>query len=103
MNRKRILALIPARSGSKGVPNKTFLILAVIPSLLGRYKQLLKRQITDVVVSTDSIEYQKIAESYGAEVPFLRPDSISEDSSGDFEFVDHAIEYLAQRGMNLII
>lgn len=99
MNRKRILALIPARSGSKGVPNKNILNFGGHPLIAWSIQAAIKTaEITDVVVSTDSIEYQKIAESYGAEVPFLRPDSISEDSSGDFEFVDHAIEYLAQRG-----
>ena len=46
-----------------------------------------------VIVSTDSLEYAKIAEKYGAEVPFLRPKALSQDTSTDFDFMSHTVNW----------
>jgi CMP-N,N'-diacetyllegionaminic acid synthase len=94
LRRKRILALIPARSGSKGIPNKNILKLENHPLLAWSIRAAkLTPEISDIVVSTDSLEYQKIAQSYGADVPFLRPSTISGDVSTDFEFIKHTLDY----------
>ena len=85
-----MIALIPARSGSKGVLNKNIKLLDGI-HLLGH--SILTAQkikgIREIIVSTDSEEYAEIARGYGATTPFLRPKEISNDSSTDFEFFKH--------------
>jgi CMP-N,N'-diacetyllegionaminic acid synthase len=88
-----IAAIIPARSGSKGVKDKNIKNLHG-HSLLewsinaAKHSELIDR----VFISTDSEEYAKIGRDCGAEVPFLRPESISGDSSSDLDFILHAIE-----------
>ena len=92
-----IIALIPARSGSKGVPNKNIRDLAGFPLIAWSIKASLNSyNINRTIVSTDSQEYADIATSFGAEVPFLRPSVISEDTSSDFQFVKHAIDWLIE-------
>lgn len=90
-----VLAIIPARSGSKGVKDKN---LAQIEgkTLLEWSIAAAKNsgKIDSILVSTDSSEYAKIAEKAGAEVPFLRPAEISSDKSTDYEFINHAINEL---------
>lgn len=91
---KDIIAIIPARSGSKGVYNKNIMLLSGVPliaySILAAKKSTL---IDRVIVTTDSEEYAAIAKSYGAEVPFLRPKNISGDKATDNEFLTHAIDW----------
>jgi CMP-N-acetylneuraminic acid synthetase len=91
----KILSIIPARSGSKSIPDKN------IYSYLG--KPLMAYSILDslnsslinrTIVSTDSNYYAQIAESFGAEIPFIRPKEISEDFSTDLEVFEHALDYL---------
>jgi len=91
----KIVALIPARSGSKGVPNKNIRNLGGHLVLEWSIAACLKSELIEkVIVSTDSQEYADLAKSFGAEVPFLRPDEISGDRSTDFEFIDHALSWL---------
>ena len=80
----RIIALIPARSGSKGLPHKNIKDYEDIP-LLVHSINIAKQcdYINDIVVTTDSEEYKIIAEKYGANCPFLRPTEISDDLSND--------------------
>lgn len=90
------MAVIPARSGSKGVPNKNIRDLGGEPLLswaIAAAKN--SATISRVIVSTDSEDYAGIALKAGAEVPFLRPHYLSEDASTDFEFVDHALSWFA--------
>lgn len=88
------VALIPARSGSKGIPNKNIQLLNGQPVLSYSIKAALNSVLIDrVIVSTDSPEYAEIALSYGAEVPFLRPKEISKDSATDLQFFQHAIDW----------
>ena len=95
----KALALIPARSGSKGVPNKNIRSLGGRPLIAWSIAACLKSsEIGRVIVSTDSPEYAAIATSLGAEAPFLRPVEISRDTSTDYEFVVHALDWLAARG-----
>lgn len=89
-----IFAIIPARSGSKGVPDKNIKLLAGRSLLEWSIQACLKSQLIDqVYVSTDSQEYADKAIAYGAEVPFLRPIEISGDKSSDLDFVLHIMEW----------
>jgi CMP-N,N'-diacetyllegionaminic acid synthase len=91
---KDVVALIPARSGSKGVPNKNIFPLCDIPLIAYSIVAALKSEMIDrVIVSTDSEEYAHIARHYGAEVPFLRSTDISDDKATDIQFLNHAIDW----------
>lgn len=89
-----ILAIIPARLGSKGLINKNIKELHDHP-LIGWSIEACKKSnlITDIVVSTDSKIYAEIANSYGASTPFLRPKRLSTDRSTDYDFILHAIKF----------
>ena len=90
-----ILCIIPARSGSKGIKDKNIKNFKGKPLLAWSIEQaILSKYDMKIVVSTDSLEYKKIAIKYGAEVPFLRPSDISGDYSTDFEFIKHTIDNL---------
>jgi len=97
----KIIALIPARSGSKGIPNKNIKQYNGKP-LMAHSIELAKScsLISQVFVSTDSEEYKNIAEQYGAIVPFLRPLDISGDLSSDYETFKHFLEYLENKNDN---
>lgn len=89
-----IIALIPARGGSKKVPKKNIYLLKGYPliaySIIAcRLSQLIDR----IIVSTDSDEIADIAKYFGAEVPFLRPAEISTDTSTDLDFFKHSMEW----------
>ncbi|TCL69971.1 N-acylneuraminate cytidylyltransferase [Hydrogenispora ethanolica] len=89
-----ILAIIPARGGSKGVPGKNIRLLGGYPLIAFSIAAAkLANDITRVVVSTDSAEIAAIAQSYGAETPFLRPAELARDQSADLEFMRHALEW----------
>ena len=90
-----IVAVIPARAGSKGVIGKNIKLLAGHPLLAYSIAVArLARSIDRIIVSTDSEEYASIAREYGAEVPFLRPDDISGDTSTDYDFVRHLLDWM---------
>jgi CMP-N,N'-diacetyllegionaminic acid synthase len=96
-----IVALIPARSGSKRVPDKNILPLAGHPLLAYTVQAARQSQIfSAVVVSTDSRRYAEIARHYGAEAPFLRPPELAGDLSPDIEWVEHALKGLREAGRN---
>lgn len=95
----RIVGLIPARAGSKRVPNKNVLQLQGHPLLAYTISAALDSGVFEkVIVSTDSDEYAQIAQHYGAEVPFLRPVELAQDASADIGWVAHALENLALMG-----
>ena len=91
----KIVSIIPARSGSKGVPGKNLKNLGEVPliawSIICSNKS---NKIERTIVSTNSTEYQVISKNWGADVPFLRPDDISQDNSTDLDFVLHALNFL---------
>ena len=92
-----IIAIIPARSGSKSVKDKNIRIMNGKPMLAYSIEHALhSKLIGRVIVSTDSLVYQEIARRYGAETPFLRPAEISMDASLDIEVFDHALRWLAE-------
>jgi CMP-N,N'-diacetyllegionaminic acid synthase len=88
------IAIIPARSGSKGILNKNTAPLAGFPLIAySIVAAKLTPGISRVIVSTDSEKYAELSRSYGAEVPFLRPTEFSGDSSTDTEFMVHAMNW----------
>ncbi len=90
-----ILALIPARSGSKSVPDKNIRMIAGKPMLAWSIGHALGAgHITRVIVSTDSEEYAEIARKYGAEVPFIRPAEYATDTALDIDVFRHALKWL---------
>ncbi len=92
-----VLAIIPARSGSKSVKNKNIRSFNGKPLLAHSIQHALdSERVTRVIVSTDSEEYALIAKEYGAEVPFLRPEEISQDKSLDIETFTHALTWLKE-------
>jgi CMP-N,N'-diacetyllegionaminic acid synthase len=94
MDNKKILCIIPARSGSKGIIHKNIKIFRGQPLLTWSIKQAKNSKYNmRIIVSTDSSEYQKIAINYGAEAPFLRPTEISGDLSTDYECIKHCINW----------
>ena len=94
-----LVALIPARSGSKGVHNKNLRLLQNRSLLDWSIGAAIESQvISRIVVSTNSVDYAQAAKNAGAEVPFLRPESISQDNSTDLEFVKHALDFFRAEG-----
>jgi len=90
-----ILALIPARSGSKSIKNKNIRKICGKPLLAYSISHAIDSYyINRVIVSTDSLKYAKIARAFGAETPFIRPNIISNDQSYDLEVFDHALDWL---------
>lgn len=94
-----VFALIPARAGSKGVPNKNIRNLGGHPLIEWSIAACnAATSINRTIVSTDSLEYAKIAKEMGAEAPFLRPPELSGDRSTDFEFIQHALNWFSKNG-----
>ncbi len=93
------IALIPARSGSKRVPDKNIRPLAGHPLIAYTICAAIQSGVFDsVVVSTDSEAYARIAREYGAEIPFMRPAEYSGDTSPDIEWVEYTLKRLAEEG-----
>ena len=90
-----VLAIIPARGGSKGLPNKNILPLLGHPLIAYSIKAAIESNlISRVIVSTDSEKIAKISRNYGAETPFLRPSKFAKDLSTDLEVFDNALLWL---------
>jgi CMP-N,N'-diacetyllegionaminic acid synthase len=92
-----ILAIIPARQGSKSIPHKNIRSVGGKPLMAYSIEHALASgRITRTIVSTDSAYYADMARSHGAEVPFLRPEAISQDHSTDLEVFQHALAWLKE-------
>ena len=90
-----ILALIPARGGSKGIPRKNIRWFAGYPLIawsIAAAKQA--SSVTRVIVSTDDDEIAAVARQYGAETPFLRPAELAQDHTADLPVFEHALAWL---------
>ena len=93
---REILAVIPARGGSKGVPRKNLVKILGLPLVSWSIKHALNStRITRVIVSTDDLEIAAVAREFGAEVPFMRPKIIAGDMSTDLEVFQHTLGRLA--------
>lgn len=95
--RKKLLAIIPARAGSKGLPGKNVKMLCGKPLLAWSVESARNSKYLDeVMVSTDSEEIAEVARQYGGSVPFLRPEPLSTDESPTFDAVEHVLQAYAR-------
>lgn len=95
---EEVLALIPARGGSKSIPRKNLVPLLGKPLIGWAIEVALAAQLVSrVIVSTDDEEIAGVALEYGAEVPFMRPAEISGDLALDVEFHRHALVWLSEK------
>lgn len=95
VKRPEVLAIIPARGGSKGIPHKNIRNFAGHPLIA--YSIMAARQaqsVTRVIVSTDDPQIAVVAREYGAEVPFMRPDELAQDHTLDLPVFQHALAWL---------
>lgn len=91
----KILALIPARGGSKRIPNKNIKPLDGKPLIAYTIKAAKQsKYINRIIVSTNSKKIAMVAKKYGAEIPFLRPKNISQCNSTELQFFKHALNWL---------
>ena len=90
----KTIAIIPARSGSKGLPGKNLRLLLGKPLIAWTIEAALSSEMIDLVlVSTDSEEIAKVGKQYGAEVPFLRPEILATDTATSYSVVEHALNF----------
>ena len=96
---KRILAVIPARGGSKGIPSKNIFNVGGQPLIKYTIDCAKNSKYLDrTVISTDSLEIKKVAEKYGGDVPFMRPTELALDTSKTIDCIVHAVETLKEMG-----
>lgn len=96
---KKFLAIIPARGGSKSIPLKNIKPLLGSPLIAYTIKEALKSEYLDrIIVSTDDIQIAKISQGYGADVPFIRPKELAQDTSPTLSVIQHALLYLESEG-----
>jgi len=95
----KIIAIIPARGGSRRIPKKNIKDFFGKPLIAYSIEVALASKLFDrVIVSTDDESIADIAKEYGAEVPFIRPSELSDDFTGTGAVVKHALEYLKSKG-----
>ena len=96
-----IIALICARAGSKGIPNKNIKLLGGKPLIVRAINQAKElKEINRVIVSTDSKEIANLAIGAGAEVPFMRPTELAEDNAPEWLVWRHALENIKKKDGN---
>lgn len=94
---KNIISLIPARGGSKSIPQKNIRLLEGVPLLAYSIAASLQAsKVYRTIVSTDSEEIAEQARAWGAEVPFIRPAQLAEDHTLDYPVFEHALRWLEQ-------
>ena len=99
INNKKVIAIIPARGGSKGLARKNIRILAGKPLMAWTIEQAnCSNYIDKVIVSTEDEEIAEIARKYEAQVPFMRPKELARDDSRTIDVLMHAINWLEETG-----
>jgi len=94
INNKKVLAIIPARGGSKGLKGKNVKVLCGKPLIAWTIQAALgSKYIDKIIVSSDDKKIIEIAKIYGAEVPFIRPKKLSSDKAKHIDVIRHAIDY----------
>lgn len=92
-----VLAIIPARGGSKGIKRKNLVDFLGKPLVAHSIEHALaSKRITRTIVSTDDNEIAQVSREYGAEIPFMRPKELAEDHVLDWPVFFHALEYLSK-------
>ena len=95
---KKIIAIVPARQGSKGLAKKNIINFLGKPLLAWSIEAALQSNYVDrIIVSTDSTEIAGVGEKFGADIPFIRPSYLSEDSSTSVDVICHAIEFMSEK------
>ena len=98
---KTVLGIIPARSGSKGLPKKNILPLAGKPLIAWSIEAAKKsKNIDQFIVSTDSDKIAEVAKSYKCQVPFKRPKNLALDNTTSFDVIEHAIHHFQKNSIN---
>lgn len=98
-NNQKILALIPARGGSKGIKDKNIVFLAGKPLIAYSIEAAkYSKYIDDIIVTTDSEKIAEISKQYGASIPFMRPIELATDTSKTIDAVLHTIQTLKTMG-----
>lgn len=96
------LCIIPARGGSKRIPRKNIKLFSGKPIIAYSIEAAIKSGCFDqVIVSTDDDEIADVAKSYGAGVPFLRPDDLANDYAGTIPVIKQAVEWYESQGIQL--
>lgn len=97
VTRPEVLAIIPARGGSKGIPHKNIRQFAGYPLIAYSIAAGLQAStVTRVIVSTDDEEIAGVAKEFGAEVPFLRPTEFAQDNTLDLPVFTHALNWMRE-------
>lgn len=97
VKKTEVLALIPARGGSKGIPRKNINLFAGYPLICYSIAAGLQAEsVTRVIVSTDDAEIAGVARDWGAETPFLRPAELAQDQTTDLPVFQHALQWLKE-------
>ena len=97
----KILGIIPARGGSKGVPGKNIKLLGGKPLIQYTLESAQQSKlITKVIISTDSNEIALCTKKLGGEVPFLRPESLSLDTTPTLPVIEHALHFYSDQGIH---
>jgi len=92
----KIVGIVPARGGSKGIPKKNLKKIAGKPLIQYTFESALKSKINKIVVSTDDKKIEKFSKSQGIDTTIIRPKSLATDSAKTFDVVKHTINYLKQ-------
>lgn len=93
---KTVIAIVPARAGSKGLPGKNIKMLCGKPLIAWSIERALaSKYVDEVVLTTDSDEIAEIGKAYGASVPFIRPHELATDTATTFEVVKHTLEHFS--------
>ena len=101
---RSVLALIPARGGSKGLPRKNVLDLCGKPLIAWSIEQAMAcPEVDNVVVSTDDKEIAGLSKAFGAEVPFMRPPELAGDTASSMSVILHAVDHLETAGASFDI
>ncbi len=104
MDDKRILAMIPARGGSKGVHRKNLACICGKPLIAWSIDEALKsRYIDRLILSSEDAEIIQIASELGCDVPFVRPNSLAQDDTPMIEVVSHALSILGEGFSYLVL
>ncbi len=97
MVKPEVLAVIPARGGSKGIPRKNIRQFAGYPLIAYSIAAGLQAEmVTRVIVSTDDEEIAQVSRQFGAEVPFFRPTELAQDNTTDLPVFQHALRWLKE-------
>jgi len=96
------IAIIPARGGSKRIPHKNIKPFCGKPMIAWSIEAAISTSLfTHIIVSTDNSKIAEVARQYGAEVPFTRPDELSDDYTGTTEVITHATHWALDKGFKI--